>query len=131
VNRRRTRLLIVDDEPLVLRSLARVLHDFDVTTLSSPREALGRLSSGDSWDIILADVMIPEMNGVEFARRAVQVCPAVAGHIAVMTGGTCSPVIRNRLEQSKFPAIGKPFDFDALRAVLATLTPGRPPPDRW
>ncbi len=124
------KVLIVDDEPLVLRSLARVLHEYEAMPFSSPREALGRLSSGDSWDVILADVMIPEMNGVEFARRAVQVCPAMAGHIAVMTGGTCNAVIRNLLEQSTLPAIAKPFDLDALRALLATLTPGRPPPDR-
>jgi CheY-like chemotaxis protein len=126
MNGRRTRLLIVDDEPLVLRSLARVLQDYDVTTLSSPEEALRRLASGDSWDAILADVMIPEMNGVEFARRVVEACPHVAGHITLMTGGTATPVIRTMLEQSGLPAIGKPFDLGALRALLATMSPGRP-----
>jgi CheY-like chemotaxis protein len=120
---KRKRLLIVDDEVLILRALARSLgHEYEVTTLSSPEEALRRLTSGESWDAILSDVMMPVMNGVEFARRAVLACPGLAGRILLMTGGTSTPKARAALEQSGLPVVGKPIDFTKLLVMLGKIS---------
>jgi DNA-binding NtrC family response regulator len=118
----RKRLLIVDDEAMILSTLARALkRHYDVTTLSSPEEALEHLASGESWDVVLSDVMMPEMNGVEFASRAVAARPELAGHIALMTGGVASPRARAALHGCALPVIEKPFDPAALRELLAKL----------
>jgi CheY-like chemotaxis protein len=124
---KRRRLLILDDEALVLRALARALgREYEVTVLSSPEEALLRLASGDSWDAILSDVMMPEMNGVEFARRAVATRPELAGRLVLMTGGASMPGTCTLLEKSGLPVITKPFDITSLRALLATISSGPP-----
>jgi DNA-binding NtrC family response regulator len=119
---KRIRLLIVDDETLVLRALARTLgREYDVGVLSSPVEALELLAAGERWDVILSDVMMAEMDGVEFAKRAAGACPALAGRIVLMTGGASTASARAALEQSGLPVIAKPIDFAKLRALLARL----------
>ena len=124
---KRKRLFIVDDEATMLRTLARALgREYHVATLTSPEEALRHLTSGESWDIILSDVMMPVMNGVEFARRLAQARPDLAGRIVLMTGGAFTPMARTALERSGLPVIAKPFELDALRALLATISSGQP-----
>ncbi len=121
----RCSLLIVDDEVLVLRALSRVLcQEYDLTTFSSPEEALICLSRG-SWDIILSDVMMPEMDGVEFARRAVEARPELAGRIVLMTGGGPTLKTRTALAHSGLSVVAKPVDLDALLALLAKVSSGQ------
>jgi DNA-binding NtrC family response regulator len=121
------RLLIVDDEPMVLNALARVLRSqYDVKTLSCPLEALRCLTAGESCHIVLSDVMMPDMNGVEFVRRVAQARPDLVGRIVLMTGGTSTSKVLAALEQSGCPVIAKPFDLDALHALLANLSSGHP-----
>lgn len=70
------RVLIVDDEALVFRALARALRpEYVATTLSCPEDALRLLAAGDSWDAVLSDVMMPAMDGFEFTKRGVLVRP--------------------------------------------------------
>jgi CheY-like chemotaxis protein len=115
-----------DDEAMVLRALARALErEYEVTSLSSPQKALRCITSGEAWDVILCDMLMPGMNGVEFARRALEICPALAGRIVLMTGGTFTPKASSALEKSGLPVITKPFDLDALRALLVKLGSGQ------
>ena len=122
---KRWRLLIVDDEPLVLRALARSLgKDYEVTTFPSSAEALHSLTSSNSWDAILSDMVMPGMDGVEFARRAVAARPDLAGRIMIMTGGTCTRRACSALEQSGLTVIAKPIDLAHLRALFAAMSSG-------
>jgi CheY-like chemotaxis protein len=60
-------VLVVDDDALVLDSLRRVLSDeFEVTTTIRPEEAIEWILAGASYDVILCDVMMPVLNGVDF-----------------------------------------------------------------
>ena len=118
----RKRLLIVDDEELLLRSLGRALrHHFDVTISSSAEEALGLAGSGECWDVVLSDINMPGMNGIELAARLAQACPALLGHIALMTGGALSRQMQSTLERNGLPLIAKPIDTGSLLVVLAAV----------
>lgn len=70
VNKRLPRLLVVDDDPLNLAIIERILvgEGYDVTTCLSGRNALNRLEQG-SWDLVISDVMMPNMSGYELTKR--------------------------------------------------------------
>ncbi len=70
------RVLVVDDDLLILRALQRVLEaqGFAVTGRSSPEEALAELRS-EPANLIISDYMMPGMNGVEFLTEARRICP--------------------------------------------------------
>jgi DNA-binding NtrC family response regulator len=118
------RLLIVDDEPLMLRALARALRQqYEVKTLSSPAEALRELAVGGSCDIVLADVTMPEMDGIEFAERVVRARADLADRIILMTGGAFTPRASAAMERCRLPVMPKPLELTVLRDLLARLCP--------
>jgi CheY-like chemotaxis protein len=120
----RRRVLIVDDEPLLVRSFTRILErDHDVTAFSSSREALGRIEAGESWDVILCDLHMPELDGVAFFERLSRARPELAAHLAFITGGAFTPRARAFLESTTRPTIEKPLHPEALRALVARMAP--------
>ena len=119
---KRRRLLIVDDERLILRSLSRALRrEYEVVTTTSPSEALRLTSSGEHWDIVLSDVTMPEMGGMELASRLSSSCPALLGRIVLMTGGAHTEQAHYALERCGMTVITKPIDTSDLLRVLATV----------
>jgi CheY-like chemotaxis protein len=127
--RRIARVLIVDDELLVAESLRRVLSDeFEVTSTTEPASALARLTSGDEWyDVILCDVMMPAIDGVELHARVAALAPYVAARFIFVTGGILLPHVQARLEGVSNLVLAKPFDFGGLRELIRRRTPVRPP----
>jgi CheY-like chemotaxis protein len=118
----------VDDEPLVLRAFARGLRThYEVTALSSAQEALERLASGERWDLVLSDVMMPGIDGVEFARRVVANHPELAGRIVLMSGGTTPRGGQDAPDPRAWPLISKPIELQTLIATLARIDAGRSP----
>ncbi len=108
------RILVVDDEPALLRAFKRMLRDHEVTTASSGADALALLER-DSFDLVLCDVMMPGMNGTELHRRV----PAeVAGAFVFITGGAFDGAVAEYLERVAQPTLAKPVDPDALLAVM-------------
>ncbi len=103
---RRRRVLIVDDEPLLVRSFTRILErDHDVTAFSSAREALRRIEEGESWDVILCDLHMPELDGMAFFERLGRVRPELAARVAFITGGAFTPRAKAFLETTTRPTI--------------------------
>lgn len=127
--RRIARVLIVDDELLVAESMRRVLADeFEVTTMTEPAAALARLTSGQEWyDVILCDVMMPGIDGVELHARVAKVAPDVAARIIFVTGGILLPHVQGRLDGMTNLVLAKPFDFGALRELIRRRTSVRSP----
>ena len=122
----RRRLLIVDDEELILRSLSRALRrEYEVVTTTSPIEALRLASSGEHWDIVLSDVTMPGMSGIELAGLLSRSCPALLGRIVLMTGGAHTEHAQSELERCGRPVIMKPIDMSNLLRVLATVSSDR------
>lgn len=67
----RIRVLVVDDEPGVLRLVSRILDEagYDTVSASSGDEALTIVATQEPFDLLLTDLMMPQMNGDELARR--------------------------------------------------------------
>jgi CheY-like chemotaxis protein len=117
------RVLIVDDEPLVAESMHLVLADeFEVSFTTDPAEALAWLTSGDWYDVILCDIMMPRMNGVELRNRVNADNPALASRIVFVTGGILMPSIQWMLDGIPNQVLAKPFDFVGLRDFIRRRT---------
>jgi len=103
------------------RSLVRLLQAaHDVTALASPAEALGRLSAGGRWDVVLCDLMMPEMSGMDLEARLASAAPDVVARIVYMTGGAFTDRARAFLAAGR-PFLEKPIDPAVLRAKIAEV----------
>jgi DNA-binding NtrC family response regulator len=112
-----TSLLLVDDEPLVRRIVARVLREdgFRVMEAECAEDAL-RLLERESVDLVLTDIMMPRMNGCELGREISRRWPQLrmlyySGHVfdALFSSGICPKDI---------PFIAKPLDPDVLKGRI-------------
>jgi PAS domain S-box-containing protein len=119
---RRGRILVVDDDEPVRASVCRILRgEHDVFAVASAREALERVRQGGHFDVILCDVMMPEMSGMDLYAEMEQAFPEAARRIVFMTGGAFSPRAREFLERVGNPRIEKPFDVQELRAMVRQM----------
>lgn len=117
----RGRVLIIDDDPLVGRSMARLLQAaHEVTVISSPADALARLQRGERWDAILCDLMMPELSGMDVEERLQKSAPDVLPRIVYLTGGAFTDRARKFLAEGR-PFLEKPVEAPALRARVAEL----------
>jgi signal transduction histidine kinase len=117
---RRAKVLIVDDEPSIGAALRRVLsleHDIKVTTQAL--EALELVRSGERYDVILCDLMMPQMSGMELHAELAAL--GQADRIVFLTGGAFTAAGRQFLDQVKNPRVEKPFDTVRLRALINEL----------
>jgi len=117
---RRARLLVVDDEPLVARGMTRLLEgECSAESTSSAREALERLSKGERFDLLLCDVMMPEMSGEAFFHQLAQVAPDQRERVVFITGGAFTTEARAFLESlPPGRCLFKPLDAEGLRALV-------------
>ncbi len=116
---RRGRILVVDDEPLICHAVSRTLaRDHDTTAVTDPREALRRLTSGEHFDVILCDLMMPQMTGMDLHAELVKLDPGVAGRMVFLTGGAFTARARDFLDNVHNQRLEKPFDPAQLRALI-------------
>ena len=129
---RRARILVVDDELLLLESLERVLsRAHEVACASTAREALERLRAGERFDVILCDVMMPDVTGAEFYGELQRLDPTAAERVVFMTGGAFTPTASEFLEAVAAPRLLKPLDPARLRETIEeVLSRGAAPAER-
>jgi DNA-binding response OmpR family regulator/anti-sigma regulatory factor (Ser/Thr protein kinase) len=119
---RRGRILVVDDERTLCRALQRMLSGkHDVTATVSPKEAILLIRRGDRFDVILSDVMMPEMGGIILYREIAAIAPDQAARMVFMTGGVFSPEARTFFSDQTHPTIEKPFKAAALHQLIDSL----------
>lgn len=113
-----THVLVVDDEASVCRAIQRMLRGrYRVTTTTSAREALQWLEKGLSVDVIICDVMMPDLTGREFYDRVRTHDPKLADAVVMMSGGAFGD-LKAWLEALPNVRLQKPFDADELVALL-------------
>jgi PAS domain S-box-containing protein len=112
------RVLVVDDEEAVLRAIARLLRpENEVVALSDAREALRMLESGEQFDVILCDLMMPNLTGMELYARIEARSPKVAERFVFITGGTIHEDVRAFLARVPNERLEKPFSKGTLRDI--------------
>jgi len=120
VPRRRGRILVIDDEPMITKALGRTLAgDHAVTSVGSAGEAMALLSTAPPFDVILCDIMMPQMTGVELYDELRRRDPALADRIIFLTGGAFTSSTRAFLDSVPNQRVEKPFDPHHLRTLIS------------
>ncbi len=109
-------VLVVDDEQIVLRSCERILipEDYGVNTANSAKEAFGLLDN-NSYDLIITDLKMPEMDGLEFMKQVRTKDPDI--NIVVITGYPSQDSIKESLDLRIIDYLPKPFSPALLLEV--------------
>ena len=109
------KILIIDDQPLIGRAIARMLRGYDTSTETDPRRAVSRVADGERFDLVLCDLEMPEMNGREvydsFRRKNFDpMFLMMSGHdnISSLFAAGC-------------PVLIKPFTTRELRELVSAL----------
>jgi DNA-binding NtrC family response regulator len=111
------RILIVDDEEIVIRSCLRILDgsDFLVEAAQDGREALRKVEE-NPYDVIILDIMMPHMDGLEVLRRVKETHPNV--DVIMVTGLSQIDTAVQAMKLGAFDYISKPFEPDELKLVV-------------
>lgn len=118
--RPRRRVLLIDDEKRLGEAIARALSDdHDVELESEARQALERLQNGETFDVILCDLMMPVMSGMDLYAEIMQRDPKLASRFIFMTGGAFSARAQAFLQAASNPCLQKPVDMSLLRSLVA------------
>lgn len=127
------RILLVDDEPNILRALRRCLAGIDVRELdgealgfemfTSPEAAIER-SEDQDFDLVISDYRMPSMTGVEFLARLMAIQPAAPRMIISGYADRAAIIAAvNEIQLIRF--IEKPWNDDELRRTVASILGGR------
>ena len=120
-------VLVVDNDPAILFVLRLQLeeHGYDVTTVTSGKDALDYLHETRQPHVVLLDVVMPDMDGVQLLETLAR-DPALVKHhrFALMTGGypTLRAKVDKLLARLQAPVLLKPYDLDLLFETVALLT---------
>jgi CheY-like chemotaxis protein len=112
---------VIDDDVALGNMMRRVLAaEHDVVVLTSAADALQLLGQGERFDLILCDLMLPDVTGADFYEHVDLIAPTpTRARIVFITGGAYSDASRAFLDRSGAPCIDKPFSsVAALRAAV-------------
>jgi signal transduction histidine kinase/CheY-like chemotaxis protein len=116
---RRGRILVIDDEPLIGKTLSRALGDEnDVVAVTSGADALALIDRGERFDVVFCDLMMPEMSGMDFYVALGGREPRLLDDVVFMTGGAFTSAAEEFLRQIPNPHFEKPFQVERLRAFV-------------
>jgi CheY-like chemotaxis protein len=114
------KVLLVDDEPLLLKGLERCLrgHGLEVTCVTSAEAAL-EAAEGASYDLCFLDVRMGGMDGITALQRLREISPQT--HVAVMTASWLTPEEKDFLVASADYFLTKPFDLSAVQEIIEAM----------
>lgn len=117
--KRRPQILVIDDEPAIGRAITRALKDIDVEVAEGGAEGL-RCALGQShrWDLILCDIGMPEVDGVQVYEELDVQNPELLKKTLFMTGALHTERARQFVEVVGPPLLKKPFDVSQVRKAL-------------
>lgn len=113
------RVLVIDDERMITTMLSRLLStDCNVVVANHGADAIERFARGERFDLVLCDIMMPGVSGMDVYQALEQLAPDQAERVVFITGGATSASIRAFVDQFRNRLVEKPFDTVALRAYV-------------
>jgi len=119
-DRNRKRILIVDDEPLLLQGLGKALQNnaTEVVTRETGEAALKEVSSSE-FHLCFLDVFLPDMNGTEVLKRIMALSPKTK--VIMMTAGSINNSMKETIEKIAYMFITKPFDLLQVKMLAKRI----------
>jgi CheY-like chemotaxis protein len=116
------RVLLVDDDPAVLRAFRRVLAtDHEVVTARDGAEALRLVLGGAQVDAIICDIGMPKLDGPAFFSELFELRPQMMPRVVFCTGGQPNEKTQRFLDRLQAPLLYKPVAVDELRQAIASV----------
>jgi CheY-like chemotaxis protein len=119
------RILIVDAEFPVARSLMRMLDGSDTVVVTDGGEAIELLTADPSFDLVFCDLMMPVVSGVDVYESVKANTPELASRFVFTTGGAFTERAKRFLASVANPCLEKPFNSKELKRLIATSTVNR------
>jgi CheY-like chemotaxis protein len=120
---KRGKILVVDDEPGVRILLEKILTQmgYTVDTIADAEAAVEKLDVGATYNVILTDVRMPGMSGIELHSYILEKIPAMKNSIIFITGDVMGSDIKDFLMKNNLPFFPKPFDIEALKEKINSM----------
>ena len=124
---RQGQVLVIDDEPIITTTIRRTLEpDHQVTCVRSVREATALIDRGERFDVILCDLMLPDVDGMDFYDDLLRSRPEVARQIIFISGGAFTQKAEEFVASVSNRCLEKPFSPQALRTAVRQTLFGAP-----
>jgi DNA-binding NtrC family response regulator len=114
----KARILVVDDEEIVIRSCLRILGDDGENEVEAVQDGMDALRKLDEshFDVLILDIMMPKMDGLEVLRRVKETHPDI--DVIMVTGLSQIETAVKSMKLGAFDYLPKPFDPDELKLVV-------------
>ncbi len=117
------RILIVDDEPLILYGIAKTLHGLaEVRTVTTGDGALSEVRAF-FYDLCFLDIYLPDMNGLDVMKRVKEISPET--RIAIMTASHVNENMKRAIKAEADYFVAKPFKLPKIKMIAKRALEGR------
>jgi signal transduction histidine kinase len=115
----RGRILVIDDEPFIGRVIMKALgSEHDVFVVQRASEAFALLEQDQTFDVVLCDLVMPDVNGPEFYATVAERWPELTARLVFMTGGAFTPRTIAFLKNVPTEVLAKPFALADLMRIV-------------
>jgi len=122
-DRTQLRILVVDDEPAIRRAYSRLLRPHEVVSLDGPSALKLLLDQSEApFDLILCDLMMTDVDGIEIYERLKEGAPQNLECLVFLTGGAFDERSRSFLESTPVRVLTKPASKDQVLAVARDIS---------
>jgi two-component system cell cycle sensor histidine kinase/response regulator CckA len=112
------RILLIDDEVMILKVLGRILRGYEVVSVENGQEALALIDKGEKFDIAFSDLIMPKITGSEFYEALLTRDPDLAQNVVFLTGGSLTIEMDAFLNSIPNLIVEKPFSKEQIIAVV-------------
>jgi signal transduction histidine kinase len=122
------RILVMDDEVTLLRAIQRILQDegHTIVACSDASAGLAHIDAGEQFDLVISDLMMPGMTGLDFYELLKRRHPAATHKVVFITGGALTPQVATFLESIPNSTLEKPFKLAQLIDTVNAALRGTP-----